>query len=122
MLEASCRRRADGNASTRSFGPSWCWTRQRVLQLASRPEGSNVRAHVWDALEVARNPHYRFDPRGYRSAEPRRIADRICCLAVAVEIRSADTLTGRIAERHLAKLLSCKAKPSSEILAGCRHL
>ena len=60
----------------------------RVLQLASRPESSSVRAHVWDVLEVARNPHVTdFDLRGYRSAEPGWIADRICCLAVAVEIR-----------------------------------
>jgi len=35
---------------------------------------------------------------------------------------NADTLTDRIAERRIAKLLSCKAKPSSEILAGCQHL
>jgi hypothetical protein len=59
----------------------------RILQLASRPESSSVRAHVWDALEVARNPRITdFDLRGYRSAEPGWIADRICCLAVAVEI------------------------------------
>jgi hypothetical protein len=59
----------------------------RILQLASRPESSSVRTHVWDALEVAHNPRITdFDLRGYRSAEPGWIADRICCLAVAVEI------------------------------------
>jgi hypothetical protein len=59
-----------------------------VLQLVSRPESFSVRAHVWDAVEGARNPRITdFDLRGYRSAEPGWIADRICCLSVAVEIR-----------------------------------
>jgi hypothetical protein len=68
----------------------------RVLQLASRPESSSVRAHVWDALEVARNPRVTdFDLRGYRSAEPGWIADRICCLALAAEIRRMIMGNGR---------------------------
>jgi hypothetical protein len=59
-----------------------------VLELASRPASSSIRAHVREAVEVARNPHVTdLDLRGYRRAEPGWIADRICCLSVAAEIR-----------------------------------
>jgi hypothetical protein len=59
-----------------------------VLRLVSRPESSNVRAHVRDAVEVARTPRVTdFDLRGYRGEEPGWIVDRICCLSVATEIR-----------------------------------
>jgi TniQ len=48
-----------------------------VLQLVSRPESSNVRAHVRDAIEVARNARVTdFDLRGYRSGQPGWIVDR----------------------------------------------
>jgi len=61
---------------------------QVILGLVSRPESSNIRAHVRDAVEVARNPRVTdLDLRGYRSAEPGWILDRICCLSVATEIR-----------------------------------
>jgi hypothetical protein len=91
----------------------------RVLQLASRPESCIVRAHVWDALEVARNPRVTdFDLRGYRSAQPGWIADRICCLAVAVEIRRMIMGNEPAFERVRAVLE--KNLSASELLSKCR--
>ena len=59
-----------------------------ILKLVSRPESCGVRAHVREAIEVALTPRVTDrDLRGYRSAEPGWIADRISCLSVAVEIR-----------------------------------
>ena|ERR1700736_5375106 len=49
---------------------------------------AGVRAQVREAIEVALTPRVTDrDLRGYRSAEPGWIADRISCLSVAVEIR-----------------------------------
>lgn len=91
----------------------------RVLQLATRPESSSVRAHVWDALEVARNPRVTdFDLHGYRSAEPGWIADRICCLAAAVEIRRMIMGNEPAFERVRAVLE--KDPSASELLSKCR--
>jgi hypothetical protein len=59
-----------------------------TLKLVTRPESSGVRAHVWEAMEVALTPRVTDrDLRGYRGAEPGWIADRISCLSVAAEIR-----------------------------------
>jgi hypothetical protein len=59
-----------------------------ILELVTRPESCGIRAHVSEAIEVARNARVTDrDLRGYRSAEPGWIAERICCLSVAVEIR-----------------------------------
>jgi hypothetical protein len=79
--------------------PNCAWTRVNaefqvmasdkfVFQLVSCPESASVRAHVLDAIEVARNPRVTdLDLRGYRSSEPGWIVDRICCLSVATEVR-----------------------------------
>jgi hypothetical protein len=62
--------------------------RALILELVTRPESCGTRAHVWEAIEVARNARVTDrDLRGYRSAEPGWIAERICCLSVAAEIR-----------------------------------
>jgi hypothetical protein len=59
-----------------------------ILELVTRPESCGIRAHVWEAIEVARNARVTDrDLRGYRGAEPGWIAERICCLSVAIEIR-----------------------------------
>jgi hypothetical protein len=58
-----------------------------ILKLVTRPESGGIRARVWEAIEVALTPRVTDrDLRGYRSAKPGWIADRICCLSVAVEI------------------------------------
>lgn len=60
-----------------------------ILELVARPESCGVRTHVWSAMEVgARNARVTdIDLRGYRRRTPGWIADRICCLSTAVEIR-----------------------------------
>jgi hypothetical protein len=59
-----------------------------ILNLVMRPECVDVRAHVWAAIEVARSPRITdYDLRGYRRPEPGWIMDRICCLAIAAEVR-----------------------------------
>ena len=52
-----------------------------------RPENFGVRAHVWEAIDVAHSPRITdYDLRGYRRPEPGWIMDRICCLAIAAEV------------------------------------
>jgi hypothetical protein len=95
---------------------------QVVLGLVSRPESSNIRAHVRDAVEVARNPRVTdLDLRGYRSAEPGWIVDRICCLSVTTEIRRM-ILGGEPAFERVRAVLE-NDPSASELLLRCRvHL
>ena len=59
-----------------------------ILNIVMRPECFDVRAHVWAAIEVERSPRITdYDLRGYRRPEPGWIMDRICCLAIAAEVR-----------------------------------
>jgi hypothetical protein len=90
-----------------------------VLQLVSSPESSSVRTHVRDAIEVARNPRITdLDLRGYRSAEPGWILDRICCLSVATEIRRM-ILGGEPAFERVRAVLQ-KDPSAKELLLMCR--
>jgi len=90
-----------------------------ILQLVSRPESSNVRAHVWDAVEGGRNPRVTdLDLRGYRSDEPGWIADRICCLSVAAEIRRM--ILGSEPAFERVRVVLENDPTTSELLLRCR--
>jgi hypothetical protein len=58
------------------------------MTLVAKPECAGIRAEVWKAIEVSNSPRITdLDLRGYRGDKPGWIAERICCMALAVEIR-----------------------------------
>ena len=93
-----------------------------VLNLVASAEGHPVRAHVWEALEGGR-PNARVidsDLRGYHDPRPGWIADRICCLLTAAEIRRM--LAGR-EPASLAVRDILETQPAAKrLFAECRSL
>jgi hypothetical protein len=117
-----------------------------ILNLVMSPESFGVRAHVREAIDVAHSPRITdYDLRGYRRPEPGWIMDRICCLAIAAEVRRMivdcepafervrHVLVSQPAAKrllhecraqvpelpaHTAKLLRNKANLGSSLLAG----
>ena len=59
-----------------------------VMALVTKPDRAGIRAEVWKAIEVSNSRRFTdLDMRGYRGDKPGWIAERICCVALAVEIR-----------------------------------
>jgi len=59
-----------------------------VMALVAKPACAGIRADVWKVLEASNGPRItELDLRGYRRDKPGWITERICCVALAVEIR-----------------------------------
>lgn len=59
-----------------------------VMALVTKPECAGIRAEAWSVLEAANGRRItELDLHGYRRDKPGWITERICCVALAVEIR-----------------------------------
>jgi hypothetical protein len=93
-----------------------------ILNSVVRPESFGVRAHVREAMETPYRPRISdYDLRGYRRPEPGWIVDRICCLAIATELRRmlVDREPAFESVRHILDALPAAKKLLHECRAAC---